>query len=308
MKVLKTLSFILLLLYVVLFSDKAEAQYIIEQVEYSIYITPQMMPADKRFANQTEEARYFLNQPDSKFSPDNGGETGNYKITKSTIYLDGDNFAVDNISSNGDKTSTITNANKGMFYIVSWPRKTVMEISTKDMDEMQKNTEASRNEAKKKLSPEMREKMEEEEKNNTSVNEPKAKFTGNEKDMNGFHCRQYFVEQGDNIMMIWATGDNKGLSAQIEKLTSKMKALFPSENEQEKDEWELLPGKIPIEVKTFSSDMNGPHIDIQEIKKIIDKKPPAEKFTPPGKSLGFTIRSMKDMLMQMNSMQEEDNN
>ncbi len=305
MKVLKTLSFILLLLYVVLFSDKAEAQYIIEQFEYSIYITPQMMPADKRFANQTEEARYFLNQPDNKFSPDNERETGSYKITKSTIYLDGDNFAADNISSNGDKTSTITNANRGMFYLVSWPRKTVMEISTKDMEEIQKNAATSGKNSKKNLSPEADKETEKNEADTISQSDTAARFTGREINKNGFECKQYLVEQGDNIMMIWATDDNKGLSAHFESITKNMKALFPSDNDQEKDEWDLLPGKIPIEVKTFSRDMNGSHIDVQEIKKISNEKPRAERFIPPGKSQGFTTRSMKEMMMQMNDMSED---
>jgi hypothetical protein len=109
-------------------------------------------------------------------------------------------------------------------------------------------------------------------------------------------------------MMIWATDDGKGLSKHVASATQKMKSLFPSSGDEEKDEWELLPGKIPIVVKTYNSSMNGSNIEIQEITKISKENPPAGKFTPPGKAQGFTTRSMKEMMMQMKGMTDHSDN
>ncbi len=294
--------------FLFLFILPAQAQYVIQQTEYSIPVSDNMMPADKEFTNSTEEAEYFLNLPDNKLMPDKTKGSAKSKVTKSTIYLDGNNFAVDSFSPEGEKSSTIANAKKGMVYLVMWPRKTVMEMSNKDMEEMQKNAEAASKEMTKKLSPELQKQMKEAEANKKSQPGAEAKFTGKEKNINGFNCKQYLVEYGDNIMMIWATDDSKGLSKHVASATQKMKSLFPSSGDEEKDEWELLPGKIPIVVKTYNSSMNGSNIEIQEITKISKENPPAGKFTPPGKAQGFTTRSMKEMMMQMKGMTDHGDN
>ena len=66
---------------------------------------------------------------------------------------------------------------------------------------------------------------------------------------------------------------------------------------------ELVPGKVPIEVRTYQMDpMEGPKMDIQAITKISETKPAAEKFIPPGEAEGFTRSSMKEMMMQMMEM------
>ena len=282
-----------------LFLPTAHAQYVIQQTEYSIPITNNMWPQDKGFKSSTEEAEYFLNLPDNKLMGDKKSGGNEKKESNSTIYLRGNNFAVDSYSSKGEKSSTIVNADKGMVYLVMWPRKTVMEMSSKDMEEMQKNAEAAGKEMEKKLSPEMQKQMKEEEAEKKSQPGPEVKYTGKEKNINGFNCKQYLVEQGDNVMMIWAADDNEGVSKNIGNATQKMKSLFPSSGEEEKDEWELLPGKIPIVLKTYNSSMDGSHIEIQEITKISKENPPAGKFTPPGKAQGFTTRSMKDMMKGM---------
>jgi hypothetical protein len=294
----KFLSLTFCLLFFFLFINTIQAQYVIHQIEYNIPITAKMFPENKKFESNAGEAKYFLNLPEDKLKHDKNEN----KVSKSTIYLDGENFAVDNISPQGEKSSTITNSKKGMFYLVMWPRKTVMEMSTKDMEQMQKAAEVAGEKMTKKLSPELQKQMKEEEANKNSSSEPEVKYTGKDKNINGFECKQYLVEHGDNVMMIWATDDNKDLSQHVESATKKIKSLFPSSGEEEKDEWEALPGKIPVVVKTFNSDMNGSHIVVQEITKISKEKPPAEKFIPPGKAQGFTTRSMKDMIMQMKGM------
>ncbi len=274
MKYFKFLLFVFLLF---LFLPPGHAQYVIQQTEYSIPITDNMWPKDKGFKNSTEEALYFLNLSDNKLTGDKKGGGNEKKESNSTIYIRGNNFAVDSYSSKGEKSSTIVNADKGMVYLVMWPRKTVMELSSKDLEEMQKQMKEE--DAKEKLQP-----------------GPEVKYTGKEMNKNGFNCKQYLVEQSDNVMMIWAADDNKGVSKNIGSATQKMKSLFPSSGQEEKDEWELLPGKIPIVVETYNSSINGSHIEIQQITKISKENPPAGKFTPPGKAEGFTTRSMKGMM------------
>ena len=260
-----------------------------------------MMPADKEFSSSTDVAKYFLNLPDSKLT---GDKTAN--MSKTTIYLQGNNFATDDDSPDEGKTSTIINTNKGMFYMVSWPHKSVMQMSVKDMKEMQKKAIETQKEEMKKLSPKMRKQIEEDDANKKSQNGYKTKFTGKERKINGFDCKQYMIEHGEDVKMVWAADDNKGLGKHIESITNMMKSVFTS-GEEEKDEWELLPGKIPIEVRSFYSGMDGSQIVVGKIKKISEEKPPAGKFMPPGKDQGFTTRSLKEMMMQMQGNMKKQN-
>ena len=293
MNLSKIPAYAIFLFFLFLFMNTLHAQYIIKQVEYKIPISSDMVPADKDFSNSADEAKYFLNLPDNKLD-----QKTNVKTMDLTIFIDGNNLATENVSPGGEKTSTITNSKKGMFYMVYWPRKTVMEMSAKDAEDMQKKAKAASDEAMKKLSPEMRKQIQEEEAKKKSQPQYQTKFTGKEKNINGFDCKQYMIQQGDEITMVWATDDSKGLSKHIEGISQKMKSLFDP-GSTEKDEWELLPGKIPIVVRTYDNSMDGASIKVEEIKNISNKKPPAGVFSPPGKAQGFKTQSMKEMMMQM---------
>lgn len=269
------------------------AQYVIQQTEYKIHVNPDMIPPNKNFNSSADEAKFFLNLPDSKLN-----KTGGEKATKTTLYIDGNNIASESNSPESGKVTTITDAKKGMFYLVSWKQKTVMTMSTKDAEDMQKQAQAAKEQAMKKMTPEMRKQIEAAEAQKKSGPKYTIKATGKEKDINGFNCKQFIIQHGDDVTMVWAADDNKGISKRLKNLSENMKSIFKSPD-NEKDEWDLLPGKMPVEVRTYRSDMNDSYINVEEVKNIKHEQPPAGIFTPPGKAQGFTTHSMKDMMRQM---------
>ncbi len=278
-----------------------QGQYIIEQIEYKLPLSYELLPQDTEFASSTEEAKFFLNLPETKIKEAAQREGKEIKEQKSITYIDGDNVAVD-IESEDGKTTIILNSASGMIYYVIWPGKRVFEMSKKDMEEMQKTTEAATQKMLEQLPPEMREQaktaMEEEKKHKKSNRQLVA--TGKKAKKYGFDCEQYIMEGDEDVIMLWASDDVQGLAQKTQALSEKLSSIFPDEDEQEKDEWELIPGKIPVEVRTFRMDpMDGPTINIEAITKINKTKPAANKFIPPGKAEGFTRSSMKEMMMQM---------
>ena len=274
------------------------AQYIIEQVEYKVPINYDWIPEDAEFNEQIDEAKFFLQIPDSKFKEAVQAQGEELETLKSTIYLDGDNLAVESESEEG-KTTTILNYEKSMYYYVVWPQKKVFEMSSKEIQEMQNKAVAASNELLKNLPPEQRELIK---KGMKSIKgeipaTPKVIKTGKKTKKYDYDCEQYLIEAGDKVTVVWAAEDVFGLAQKAKSMSEKLTAIFPSDDEEEKDEWDLVPGKIPIEVRTFRLGMSGqPEIEIQAITKIIKNKPPAIKFVPPGKKDGFTRGSFMDMM------------
>jgi len=274
------------------------AQYIIEQVEYEVPINYDWIPEDAEFDDQLDEAKFFLEIPESKFkkaAQEEGKELG---IQKSTIYIDGNNMAVESESAEG-KITFISHYEKSMFYYVIWPQKKVFEVSSEEIQGVQKKAVAASDEMLKHLPPEQREQIKnamKSMKGETAV-EPKVTKTGKKMKKYNYDCEQYIIEDGDNVTAVWASDDILGLSQKAKSVSEKFTAIFPSKDYEDKDEWDLVPGKIPIEVRTFRWGMMGqPEMEIQAITKITKTKPPAIKFIPPGKKEGFTKGSFMEMM------------
>jgi hypothetical protein len=87
---------------------------------------------------------------------------------------------------------------------------------------------------------------------------------------------------------------------ELERISQEYDNIFNSDDE-DIDEWKLVPGKVPVQVRTysFSMMMGDPVLNIRSITKIENKKPSPDKFRVPGEKEGFTKGSIQDIMMQM---------
>jgi len=281
-----------------------EAQYIIEEKDSRIPVNYDLLPEGKEFEDPADEAKYFLNLPEDKLR----SEDLDIEETKSIMYLDAENFAMETESAEEGKVSSIFNGKQKTFYYVLWEQKRVFQMNDEDMKQVRKDVDAMKDRMMDGLSPEMRKQMEEQQNQEKQSGGVKIKATGKKMKIYGFDCLQYLVESEEEVKIIWASDDLPGLRKSYEKFMRQMTAIFPSEVEDEAGEWELIKGKIPVESRTMrnSEDMMGiPEIEITAITKITRIKPPAEKFTPPSAADGFVYGSMKDLVSGMMQMIHE---
>jgi hypothetical protein len=282
----------------------AKAQYIIEEKDSRIPVNYDLLPEGKEFENPVDEAKYFLNLPEEKLRSDES----EVEETKSTMYLDADNFTMETESAEEGKVSSIFNGKQKTFYYVLWGQKRVFQMNDEDMKQVRKDVDNMKERMMEGLSPEMRKQMEEQQNQARQSKAVKVKATGKKMKIYGFDCAQYMVESEEEVKIIWASDDLPGLRKSYEKFMRQMTAIFPSEEEDEAGEWELVKGKIPIESRTIrnSEEMMGmPEIEITALTRITRVKPPSEKFTPPSAADGFVYGSMKDLVSGMMQMIHE---
>jgi len=289
---------------VLIVASSLKAQYIIEQIEYEIPINYDLLPEGTDFDAPLEEAKFFLNLPESKLKASAYSEDEVTESQKSTIYISGDNFAVESQTKEDGKITVISNYNKGMMYYVLWSQKKVYEMSKKDMEEIQAEANAAVQKMMEQLPPEMREqaKLAMNEKKGLQESNQHLTSTGKTMTKHGYKCDQYLIEGEHEVMTIWASDDILGLAKKAQHISEKLAKIFPTDDNKNKDEWELVSGRIPIEVRTYQMDpMVGARMEVQAITKIEKTNPPAKKFIVPGEAEGFTRSSFKEM---MNSMMQ----
>ncbi|MBN2596847.1 hypothetical protein [Labilibaculum sp.] len=296
------LKMILLMGLVCVFSIKLKAQYIIEQIEYEIPINYELVPADMEFDDVADEARFFLQLSDRKLKDAAQREYGDIETIASTIYIDGDNFAVESSSQEEGKTTVIVNHDKGIIYYILWSQKKIYEMSNGDMADIQKDADAAMQKMMSQLPPEMQEqaKMTMKTEKGRLKTTKQITATGREMIKYGQRCSEYLLEDDRELMVIWASDDSMGLAKKAKSMSEKLAEIFPSMDEQEQDEWELVAGKIPVEVRTFQLDaMEGAKMEVQAITRMTKTTPPAEKFILPAEAVGFGRSSFKEMMTQM---------
>jgi len=276
-------------------STSVSAQYVIEQVEYELPLSYELLPPDAEFDSFSEEARSFLILPDTKLA-----QIERQERVRSTIYVAGDNVAVES-EADGEHVTVILKSAEDMMYYVLWAQKKVYEMSRADMDEMQKQISAAVEQSLEHLPPEMREQVREAmEAGSVGVeSQPRVVATGKTATKYGHVCQQYMVQQEQKVTEIWAANDAYGLAEKARRMSQKMSEMFPSDDD-ERDEWDLVPGKIPVVVRAVRSNISGePIMSVTALTSIKKTTPPAEKFMPPGKEAGFTRSPMKEMMQQM---------
>jgi len=297
-----------------MWTGTTQAQYIIRQQEYDGELNYNLLPDD--VDGPEEEAQFFLNFPEDQLKSAMQAAGSDVQVTSTTIYLDGNNLAVESESPEG-KTTMVSNSKEGTFYLINWPQKQVLVMSSRDIADMKAESEQAREQAREQamqnLSPEERKQVEEAEKaeqaNTTAAAAPKAEPTGKKMQKYGFDCTQYLIKKEDETVSVWASKEHPDLAERISTLSKEWEEAFAMGDEgeeEEADEWELLPGRIPVEVRAYQGGMMGtPEMNVTVITGIEQSKPPAEVFRVPGQSDGFTHQSMKDLMQQMMQMMPE---
>lgn len=285
-----------------------KAQYIIEQIEYEIPISYDLIPEDTEFEGSEDESNYFLNIPENKLKEAAAAEGKEITEERSMIYIDGENFAVETESSNLGKITMVLDMKSKMMYLIMWTPKKIMEIKTEDMAKMKESAEAAAETVLENLPPEMREQAKAD--MEKVKNKPKAKYeakpTGKKSKLYGFNCEEYRINNNEEFIAVWASGEQSELVKAVDRISGKFNDLFKTDENEDVDEWQLIPGKIPVQVKTYHSAMTAeePNITIQAITRIENRKPPIDKFRVPGQAEGFTKGNMMEMMMQMTPQED----
>lgn len=285
------------------FTNSLQAQYIIEQIESEIPISYELIPEDIEFEVPEDEINFILKIPESKLKEAALAEGREIREEKVTTYIDGKNFAVETESEEMGKITMISGTKTGVMYYIMWSQKKVIEIKPEDMDKITEKSNAAIEKMLENMSPEMQKqvKAEMEKEKNKSAVKYDAQLTGNKMKLNGFNCEEYRFNKNEDVILIWASNDKSGITKEIIRVSNKFNELFKSSENDDVDEWQLVPGKIPVQVRTYTSSMmmGEPVLFIQSITKIENKKPPVDKFRLPGKKEGFTKGSMMDMMMEI---------
>jgi hypothetical protein len=292
------------ILFIVLITGCLQAQFIIKQVEYTVPISYSLVPEDAELDSEEEEALFFMTIPTEKLKQAAIEEGREVNTNESTIYVDGENFAVEDNSEMG-KMTVISNAKDGVMYMVLWAQKQVMVMTAEDLKKMKEQANAAVEESMKLMSPEMQAQVRaamEQEKQQKSGTKLAANPTGKKMTINGFNCELYTIKKEEGaITGVWAAPDDMKITAAAENISEKLSKIFNMGEDEETDEWSLVSGNIPVEVREMSFDMSmgEPSFSITSIQKIERKTPPADKFYVPGESEGFTHGSYSDMMKQM---------
>lgn len=285
------------------FTNSLIAQYIIEQIEQEIPINYELIPEDAEFDSQEDENNFFINIPENRLKEAAIKEGMEIREEKATIYIDNNNFAVETYSNDMGKITMVFNAGTGVMSTIMWEQQKVIEMSSEDMVDMEEKSKVMTEKMLEKLPSEYREQVLAEMEN--EKNKPQVSYivhkTGKNKKLYGFDCEEYRVDTDEKMIMIWASVDKLGITEELKRFSEIFDDLFNAEDDEGFNEWDIISGKIPIQVRTLSSSMmmGEPLMVIQTITKIDKKKPPAEKFKVPGYEEGFTKSSMMDMMMQM---------
>ena len=190
-------------------------------------------------------------------------------------------------------------------YMVQWAQKRVVVVTAEDLKKMEEQANAAVEESIKMMSPEMQAQVRaamEQEKQQKSGAKLAANPTGKKMSINGFDCELYITKKEEgNITGVWAAEDDMKITAEAERITGKISKMFNMGEDEQTDEWSLVKGKIPVEIRKMDQDMSTgePTFSITSVLKIERKTPPSDKFYVPGKEDGFTHGSFSDMMKQM---------
>ena len=295
---------ILLILIFCLVVSSLQAQFIVKQVEYTIPISYSLVPEDLEIASEEEEALFFMTIPTEKLKQAALEEGREVNTNESTIYVDGENFAAEDNSEMG-KTTVISKAKDSEMYMVMWAQKRVVVMTPEDLKKVEEQANAAVEESIKSLSPEMQAQVRaamEQEKQQKPGAKQVANPTGKKMTINGFNCELFTIKNEEGqITGIWAAADDMKITGEVERISGKISKMFNMGEDEDADEWSLVKGKIPVEVRTMDVNMSmgEPSFNITSILKIENKTPPADKFYVPGKKDGFTQGSFSEMMEQM---------
>ena len=92
---------ILFIVFICLMTGSLQAQFIIKQIEYTVPISYSLIPEDAEMESEEEETMFFMTIPTEKLKQAATEEGLDVEANESTIYVDGDNFALEDNSEMG---------------------------------------------------------------------------------------------------------------------------------------------------------------------------------------------------------------
>jgi hypothetical protein len=281
----------------------ALGQHIINMVEYEIPVNFDLVPEDHVLESIEDEALFFLGMEPAKLIEAAKSSGDEIQMMESVIYLKGSDFAFESNSEAG-KITLISVESSNKLYMVMWDMKQVLVITPEEVGAMKEQADNYAEEMIKNLPPEMQEQVREQmatDHGSEASPDYEVQETGRTKIVHGFDCAEYLLESDGHMMMIWAAEDQTGLADQVAAITDKFKQMFPDEGD-EMDEWDLMAGKIPVEVLDYYESltaMGEPGIVLSMIEGIKNTNPPNSAFIPPGTEQGFTYTSFSEFMKQM---------
>jgi hypothetical protein len=258
----KSLNILQILIFC-LIGSSLQAQFIVKQVEYTIPVSYSLVPEDVEIQSEEEEALFFMTIPTEKLKQAALEEGLEVNTNESTIYVDGENFAAEDNSEMG-KMTVISNAKDGVMYMVMWAQKRVVAMTPDDLKKAEEQANAAVEESIKSMTPEMqaqvRAAMEQE-----KQQKPRAKLvanpTGKKMTINGFNCELFTIKNEEGqITGIWAAVDDMKITGEVERISGKISKMFNMGEDEQTDEWLLVKGKIPVEVRIMDIRLKVKHL------------------------------------------------
>ncbi|MCZ6821172.1 MAG: hypothetical protein O7G31_17020 [Calditrichaeota bacterium] len=320
---ISALAFLLLICQTV---QQVSAQYILAMEKFEI---PEdllwTLGNDEDLEDPEERTAFFASLPESKYLRKAEAEGITLEKSISTIYVDGNNFAVESMALDEGKMTFIYLEN-GDIYMVMWNKKKVIKTSQEEINQMKKDATAMISQAQqnmpnmdallsKYMTEEQKQQMQEamnklkgmgqgmpdqtpQEKPKVTIERP-----GTKRKLLGTEAELYIAKAGKKVEGIWAIDNDRALAAKFLEMGENMTAAFEMEGLKEIKEWEIIPGKFPASKTTVEMGMRGGRlsVDVEYYTSIKRETPTADKFVPPGKDEGFTQGTLMDLMPGMNS-------
>ncbi len=300
MKISRTLIIALTVLCFII-TNSLTAQLIIEQTEIDLPVNYELFPEDLELNSEDDINHFILNIPESKLRKAAQSQGKEISEEKVNIYIDGDDMAMESESEEQGKVTSVVDAKTGTISIIMWSEKKVIVMKSGDVQKAERKSQAMVDKMLADLSPEMRKQVEAEMEREKEEYQPDYDLepTGKKDKINEFVCDEYSGYFDDVAIYVWAASD-KEVAKEVASVTSRFEKVFQAEDDKGIDEWQLVEGKIPFQVRTPSlSMMDDYSVNIKSIKSIKKEKPSPDKFKVPGKADGFEKTSMMEMMQQM---------
>ncbi|GAX59364.1 transcriptional regulator [Candidatus Scalindua japonica] len=224
-------------------------------------------------------------------------------IDKTTINVDIKGlFAAETVS----QDNKITMVFNGKFNMIMWDMKKVIQMTPAEIEGMAKQAENMMGQMQKNM-PDISKLLDganltPEQKaaamqampgmfNNKNVPEPESavKATDKTRTITGMPATLYLIKDGNTTKGIWASDVDKRLADKYEEVGKSFDAMTPMKKEKKK-EWELLPGKYPLEtVEVNDGGYRGPKVGLRMTKEIRRGNPPEKAYYVPGSEDGFQV-------------------
>lgn len=308
------LAILSLLVYTSLHAQPA--QYIIDMEEFQVPEEVMWEVEADQDLEDSERAAFFASLPEDEYLKAAKTLGQLIEFSKTTIYVDGNNFAAETIELQGKMTMIYKD---GLIYLVMWDKKKVIKTSKEDIEKARENAvgmmgkmqqnmpdmDAIMKSMPKDQQDKFKDAMKQLQKGKgmqpeVSQEEPVVEKTGKKRTVLNTTAELYLAKTDQRTEGIWAI-DNKALAQTYEKMAKEMQTASGMKDAGDIEEWKIAPGKFPAVTTTYEQSMLGrAFIGVQRCTRIQNAPPPKIKFVPPGKEQGFSEGSLSDTMGDIN--------